>query len=112
MPICCPACKKGMPHEHNLLLYTRWVRRHLWKIYEVVCQCTQVGDHDLDIAFNNSMWVKVVVFSPHSKISLDVLQQVLVVPGHFSQMELLMVLGGAGELWMEKYDSFKFKSSD
>lgn len=71
-----------------------------------------MGDHDLDIAFNNSMWVKVVVFSPHSKISLDVLQQVLVVPEHFSQMELPMVLGGAGELWMEKYDSFKFNSLD
>lgn len=70
------------------------------------------SDRDIDIAFNNSMWGMAVVLSLHSKISSDVLLQVLVVPEHFSQMEFLMVLGEAGELWMEKYDSFKFNSSD
>lgn len=106
MPMCCPSWKKGRPHEHYPLLYTRPVRRLPRKIYEVVCHCNQVaksGDPDIDIAFNNSKWVMVVALSLHSKISSDVVLQVSVVPEHFSQMELRMVLGEAGELWMGKY---------
>ena len=106
VPMCCPSWKKGRPHEHYPLLYTRPVRRLPRKICELVCHCNQVaysGDHDIDIAFNNSKWVMVVALSLHSKISSDVLLQVSVVPEHFSQMELRMVLGEAGELWMGKY---------
>lgn len=79
VPMCCPSWKKGRPHEHYPLLYTRPVRRLPRKIYEVVCPCNQVaysGDHDIDFAFNNSKWVMVVALSLHSKISSDVLRLV------------------------------------